>query len=479
MPDETTAVPQDGVVSAGSPAVAALDGASASRAALAWTIDPRLVSPAVRRLAFPVILEQLLQGAVPLSDTIIIGHLGRAELAGVGASAQIEWLLMSALGALAIGANVIVSHSIGAGDRILAARAARQALLMGVVVAIGMALAGLLGAELMLGLLGSEPPVVAAGAPYLRILLGLDAGLVGMLIASATLRATGDSKTPAKVTAATVAANIALAIVLVYGLAGLPALGTTGAGIAASGARLAGAAILIALVLKRLPGRPQSADFAFDRALSRRILHIGLPAGAEQLLFSGSVLVFSGLLMSLGTSVFAAGRIVVNAISLSFLVGIGFGMATTVLVGQALGAGRPDLARLVTRRALRMAATYSLVVGATLLLAAEPIAWLFTSDREVVQNAIGPLRLMGSVQPIGAGAFVLGGALRGAGDTRFVMAMTGLSAWLVRLPCALIFGFFLGLGPVGAFSGNALDVVVRSLVGYARWRSNHWEKLRV
>ena len=159
--------------------------------------------------------------------------------------------------------------------------------------------------------------------------------------------------------------------------------------------------------------------------------------------------------------------------------GFGFALAATALVGQSLGARDPEGAERRGYTAYRIGAGIMLVVGLLLALFPAQIVGFFIDDPEVIALGILPLRIVGLVQPLLAAAMIFAGGLRGAGDTRFPMVLTSLSTWFVLLPLAYLFALVFGWGLAGAWTAMALDMSIRGIENYLRWRSGRWKGIEV
>jgi putative MATE family efflux protein len=199
----------------------------------------------------------------------------------------------------------------------------------------------------------------------------------------------------------------------------------------------------------------------------------------EQTFMSGGMLLYSVIVIGMGTAVYAAQRITFNALSISFMPGMGFGMASTTMTGQALGANRPELARRATWIAFKMAALWMCTMGAGLFLFDEQIMRAFSDDPTIIAVGAPALRIIALSQPLQALGQVMAGSLRGAGDTRFPMVATGISVWLVRLPLGWLFGVPLGMGLPGVYISNVLDAGVRAGANYWRFRSGRWQRTKI
>jgi putative MATE family efflux protein len=226
--------------------------------------------------------------------------------------------------------------------------------------------------------------------------------------------------------------------------------------------------------LKLNVGRP-----GLNAGLVKRIMRVGLPTGVEMLAWRVGMMVFARAVASLGTVAVAAHVVVWRTESFAFMPGLGFAIAATALVGQSLGAGDPLRAERTGYITFQLAALLMGSIGLLLVLFPRPFLGLFTSDPEVIQTAIPVLRIICAVEVLQAAAFVFAGALRGAGDTLYPMLVTLILMWVVRVPLALVLGLVLGMGLAGAWAGMALDLSLRGIIYYFRFRRGRWKLIEV
>ncbi len=423
---------------------------------------------AIRRrvitLAWPVISENFLQTLLGIVDTIMVAQLGPAALAGVGAAIQLMFFVISALSALSVGSSVLVAQAIG-GHRVAdAGRYAKQSLVWSVLLSIPLILVGLLLARPALGIFGMEPEVTEIGAAYFQVVMGTVVVLTLQMLGGGVLRGAGDSRTPMLITLFANVVNVVLAYGFIFGHVGLPELGAVGSAWATFLARLAGFGVLFYVMWRGVNGVSiRGCDgWLPDLAQARRLLQIGIPAATEQVLNSVAFLFFSVTVAHLGTLALAAHRVAMNALSISFLPGIGFALAATALVGQSIGAQQPADARIIAAIATRWAAVWMGTIGLLFLFFAEAIIALFTPDPEVVRMGGAALRAIALTQPFWAINFVQSGALRGTGDTQFPMKVGVAGIWSAIALGALLmstlgggltvsWGAFLVTAPITAY----------------------------
>jgi putative MATE family efflux protein len=268
-----------------------------------------------------------------------VAGLGAAALAGVGSGLQIMFFVLAALAALSVGSSILVAQAVGAQDLAQAGRLARQSLLWSVLLSVPLAIVGFCLAPAIIGVFGLAPEVEQIGTAYLRVAMGTVVVLVALVIGGGALRGAGDSRTPMLVIALANVVNVGLAYGLIYGHAGLPALGPVGSAWASFAARLLALLLLVRALWRGRNGVRIAVihrrEWWPDWTVARQVLRLGVPASIEQLLMATAFLVLTILVARLGTDTLAAQRISMSALSFSFLPGIGFGIAATALVGQS------------------------------------------------------------------------------------------------------------------------------------------------
>lgn len=439
----------------------------------------------VVRLAWPVVVEQLLSTAVSIADVAITGRLGTVALAASGVAMQVFFVALSGLMAFGIGTTVLVAQASGARTPIVAANALRQGITLGTIASVVLTAVGLALAGPLIALGGGVGEVATVGADFLAVsLLGI-APLTIQIAIGGAMRGAGDSRTPMIAGGIVNAINIVAAWALAFGAWGAPNLGIVGAAWGGNIARVVGVVYLLMMLLRRSTpagirvGRGAltgHAGWMPNFSIGRTFLNLSLPAVIEQLSFSLLFLAFGRILLSLGTTVLGAQRIAFGTGSLAWLPAIGLMIATTSLVGQAVGARDFDRARAVTRFAQQLAFGWMVVVGALFALFGTAIATAYTSDPETIAEAARGFYAFVPGMPIIGLGFVIGGALRGVGDTRFPMIASIMTGWLIILPVAWFGAVILNWGLAGAIAGFSLSSVVNYVA--LRWRFNHrhWQE---
>jgi putative MATE family efflux protein len=425
-------------------------------------------------------LASAMQTFVRWADIKMVGDIGVEAVAGVAAGGQIYWMIQAATMALTTGLVALVARAMGSNDPRLANDTLKQTLIMGTAFGLFAWVVMLPLRSSALGILGIEETVIGFGSDYLFWLIAANVPFAITFIFAAALRAAGDSRTPLYLGLGANAINIFFNWVLIYGNLGAPALGVQGAGMASGIAMIAQMIIFFILWSRRsLIVKPETLRIRFDPALMKRILKIGYPATIEAAFFQVGILSFMGLMSLYGTSTFTAYQIGVQILAAAFLPGHGFAMAAATVVGQHLGAGNPLLAARSGWRSTGMAIAFMAGLGAVLILFAEPFARWFVDDDEVVRLTVDFIWILGIAQPLMAIEFTMGGALRGAGDTRYPMFVIFTGLFLFRVLPAMILVHFFEAPIQLVWAVLLLDYIVKASLLAWRFRGGKWKTIEV
>ncbi len=447
-------------------------------------VHPASDEPSLRRqvlqLALPAAGEQLLSMLVGIVDTILVGHLGAAALAAVSLANEWVFFVIVVFWAIATGAMALVARSIGAKDSVTANGAMGQSMLIGALVGLAATALVVWLAEPALAIMGAEPQVLRDGVTFLRIAALVFPLTAVMFVGNACLRGAGDTRTAMMVMAVVNVLNIAVAWTAINGPFGLPRLGVAGSALGAVAGRAGGGLLVVGLLLRGRAGlKLDLGGLRMNMDLARRVMRVGLPTGMEYMAWRVGMMVFTRAVASLGTVAVAANTVVLRTESFAFMPGLGFAVASTALVGQGLGAGDPRRAERSGYMSFKLAALVTGLLGGILVLAPQPFIRLFTNDASVIQSAILPLQIICAVEAPQAAAFVFAGGLRGAGDTLYPMLVTFIVIWAIRVPAALILGVALGFGLAGAWAGMALELSLRGLIYFLRFRRGGWKLIEL
>ena len=435
------------------------------------TSAPRL---SLFRLAGPTIVGNLLLSMVHLAAIKIVAALGADAVAAVIAADRIYMAIQLIIFSITAGTTTMVAYAWGAHNRDEADRVVKisAALCLGASLALCLVIQWL--ATPMVAIFGLRGDILAEASRYLKILIYFNVFFSFLAVISAALRAAGDALTPVWVAAIGNVINVVLAYLFVYGAGPLPAMGIIGAAYAAGISYALVAGIFYWLwQQQRLLLKPRMQPF-FSKERARRLIRIAVPAGIEQSIFNFSIIAFMWVVSLYGTEAFTAYGIGVNILSVSIVIGIGFSIATATMTGQNLGAGRPDDAETAAWRNLKVSFAIMAVIGLSIGLNARLIGSFFITDPVVLDYLVGLMVMVAIVQPMMSIEFTLGGALRGAGDTRSParIMFTGFLFGRVLLTVAF---FWLGLSVYWVYAALIADYIIKSSMYLVIFRRGAWK----
>ncbi len=436
----------------------------------------------VWRLAWPSVATFMLMTTNSILDRMFVGTLGRDALAAVGVGGQLIFLLVSLSMAITVGTTALVARFTGAEDPRQAARATGQSITLGLLIGIFCTLAVSAALGPFLQAVGLSDGAQAQCRRFLETALW---GMVPMFLAnvlSAAFRGLGDTRTPLKVMICANLVHVTGDFILIFGRFGMPRLGLAGAGVALSSAN-AMSFLAFAVFLGRSPLRSAwlARELRLTQEWTARILKIGIPAAITALLRTTSLMSFTGVLARTAESMSAVAALPIGmtAESIAFMPGFGFSVAASALVGQSLGARKPDRAERAGWEATWQGVLIMTVMGLVFFAAAPRFAALFTHDPKVLALAVSYLRIMAVSEPMLAFGMVLTGALQGAGDTVRPAVLTAVTFWVFRLPVAWLLALKLGYNTAGAWVAMSASTVLSGVLAILLFREGSWKRIKV
>lgn len=444
--------------------------------------DPHAITRQAMRgnifaMVWPATIENVLQMAVGMVSSAMLGRVGAIAIGAVGLGRRITMLIWGVFAAIGTGTTVMVARSIGAKDRTRAGHYAEQAfvLAVGAVLAISL-LTFLFAEELIVLLYNTSGELLRVGTDYLKIVIWGVPFMSVMQITGAIMRGAGNTKVPMQVAMVINLVNVALGYVLIFGHFGFPALGVAGAAWAQNIAQAVGAMLAIFIMLFR----QDNLVFNLRRVKIIRqdvgaLLNIGLPTAGENILMQLGQIMLTGLVVSFGEIALAAHQQGLTAESLSYMPAIGFSTAATAFVGQSMGAGSVELAERYVKELAKWSMMLTAFTASFLLFAPRFVFSILTNVPEVIKLGSYYLIMMGIAQIPQQLTGVFNGALRGAGDTKAPMFIGALGLWLVRLPFSYLFGLRFGWGILGVWAAMTLDLFIRFALSTLRYYRGRWK----
>jgi MATE family multidrug resistance protein len=445
-----------------------------------------LPHPAVRgsarevlTLAWPAVINMLSVTLMGTVDAYLVGRIGTAEQGAVGFSNTFMWSIWCFfLGTLVLVQTFVAQHT-GAGQPNRAAHAASAGIKLAGLFSIVPLVAAFFGRPLF-ELCGVDAEMIPHADVYYRIRMVGSGFLFLTYVWDAYFRGIGDTITPMYATVAANVANAVLAYFLIFGLPGLgiPAMGVFGAGLATTIALFLHVAIYWMIARRRkTTGLPAPS---FREPVTRgdidELLRVGVPSGVHWLLDIGAWTVFTMKVATLGAVEAAANMIGIMIIRMSFLPGYGVGTAAQTLVGQYLGAGDIASARRSGRTAMIIATTYMGIMGLVFFTMPAQLVSLFTDDPDVIRVGQRLILWAALFQLTDGVQVVLGSALRGAGDTKFVMWSGIVGSWLVFVPIAFYLMEVRKMGSEGGWIGVIAWAGALAILLLWRFRGDAWTK---
>lgn len=417
-------------------------------------------------------------------DTAMCGRLPEADraLAALGFAGQIIFLLLVVMMGLTVGSVALVARAHGARHHGRADHILAQSVQLTFLVSILVSAVGLASADSLLHLLGATRATRALSLQYLRPLLGLTVFYYLNVLYAGILRGVGNTVLPFLVALAYNTLNVVLNYGLIFGHLGMPALGVAGAAWGTVASQAFGALLTTFLLAREtVPGVRLRVRLApVDHELARQLFRIGFPAALDMVILNVAFFTVVGMLGRVSEAAVAAHGVGLRIQSLAFVPGLGVAQATGAMVGQALGAGRPEEARAVTRAAMVLACAIMSVLGAGMVLGASwiiEVAFHVVPSTELGSYALTWMRLLGLSMPIVGLHIALVGMLRGAGATNTSLAINALGTLAFQVPLSYLLGFTAGLGPFGIwFAMTPCAFAVRLLLGVAAYREGSWAK---
>jgi len=431
-------------------------------------------------LAWPVIVTYAFESLVGLVDTLMVGRLGAASVAAVGVGAQVLSGVNVAMMAVGTGTLALVARHWGAREFRQAEDTLAQSILTAFALSLLIILPVMIWAREIVLAFDVDTAVADAGEGFVRtVMLSVPGAAILFMIANG-LRGAGDTRTPLAIGFTVNVVNVIGNYVLIFGKFGFPALGVVGSATATTIAFTTGALLGLGLLAsKTVVMRLHSGHILPRPETIRRILAIGYPAALEQLFMQFGFFLYYRFAARYGTSAVAAYFIGVRILAMSFLPGFGFAAAAGTLVGQNLGARRAELAERSGWDATRLSIYMMSALGLVIVVLARPIAAMFIDDPEVIADAVMFIQVLGAAQPLMAIDFTLGGALRGAGDTRFPLWSVLIGFYLCRLGFAYTVTYVLDLSLFWLWFALVGDYIARAVLKGMRFRSGKWKTIHV
>lgn len=442
----------------------------------------------ILRIAWPSFLELLLTQLTSMADQMMVGNLpgevGVQALSAVGITILPKFLMMTMITALNVGSTAVAARFRGMGDRDRVNEVLRQALVLNLLLSVLFMGLGLVLAPTLMRMMGGaglSDEAFGFAVTYFRIQMYGFVPLCMTFTVTALLRGIGDTKNPFYYNTLANVVNVLFNYLLIFGRFGFPRLEVAGASLATVIGQTAAFLVAMRLILdrKRYLHLDNGTRFRFDPVIVKNIVRIGVPSMIEQLIMRLGLIIYNRTVTDLGDVAYATHQICSNIQTMSFMVGQAFANAATTLVGQSLGRRRYDAAMQYARHTEAVGVIVSLFLGFGLIFFGRTVVSLYNRTPEIVSLGGRLLIMAGVIQPLQALQFILSGALRGAGDTKFSAFSMLVTVLILRSGLAILLVTYLKMGLVGAWYAMVADQIVRDLMIILYFRSGRWSRIRL
>ena len=443
-----------------------------------FTVGP--IGRALGLLARPMMLEMAMEAIFAVVDIAFVSRLGTNAIAAVGLTEALITVLYAVAIGLGMGVTAMVSRRIGEKDPDAAAVVTGQSIWIGAALAIVIGYTGVIYAADLLRLIGASEAVVAEGRGFAAMRLGGSFSIFYLVLLIAAFRGAGDAPIALRSLTLANAINIVLDPCLIFGLGPFPELGVTGAAVATTIGRGIGV-LYLAYALFGKNGRLKLAlrHCAIVPKIIVRLIKISMGGIGQFLIATASWIVIMRIVALYGSAPIAAYTIALRLIEFAFLPAWGLGNASATLVGQNLGAGRPDRAEESVWCASKYNAIFMGILGLASVALAPQIVELFSSEAEVIRYGTSCIRILGIGYPMYAVGMIVIQAMNGAGDTYTPSVLNFICFWVLQIPLAYWLAEPIGLGPNGVFTSLIIAECSLTVLGVLVFRRGKWKTQQV
>jgi putative MATE family efflux protein len=428
-------------------------------------------------LALPIMLQYLLVSSVSFVDTVMIGIVSEPAIAAVGLGNQMFFLMTLFFFGVSSGAAIFTAQYWGAGDQKSLHKVMGIALMLSYAGALASFLVSVIFPSHIIQIFTDDPTVIILGADYIRIVAVSYLFTAAVMVYSASLRSTGDARTPLYISICAMVLNVLLNYLLILGKGGFPRLEVKGAAIATVIARGCEMALLLFIIYRKQKpvAAPLKVLFGFDRVLVKKYIHTCLPVILNEVFWSLGMAAYKVAYARMGVQVITSVNVTESIQNIFFVVLSGITHATAILIGNRIGENDLNLARTYASRLLFTGLLTGAALGALLAFFAPWLSLPFNLSGEVALMTTRSLIALGVLVPIKAYNMVLVvGVLRAGGDTRFSMFAELSGVWLIGVPCAFI-GALLFQFPIWyLYLFIGLEEVFKFVAGVLRIKSGKW-----
>lgn len=438
------------------------------------------IGRAITLLAIPMVLEMMMESLFAVVDVFWVAHLGPDAVATVGFTESLLTLLYSVALGLSIATTATVARRIGEKNREAAGEVASQALILGFAIAIVLGISGAVFAPDLLRVMGASPSVIASGTGYTRAIYGGSGTVLLLFLLNGVFRGAGDAAIAMRVLWTANMINIVLNPCLIFGLGPFPKMGVTGSGVGTTIGR--GCGVLLQLYF--LAGGKSRVTVIAHKikpslSLMLQLLRLSVGGTFQYLVGASSWIFLVRMNASFGSAAIAGYTLALRVIMFALLPSWGMASAAATLVGQNLGAGKPERAEQSVWRAGLYNMYFLGIVAVTFVTFARQIVEIFTTDPQIVPMAASTLRIVAYGYIFYAWGMVISQSFNGAGDTTTPTILNLICFWAWQIPLAWFLAFKTGMGPDGIFTAIAVAQSTLAVASIVVFRRGTWKTQRI
>lgn len=428
-------------------------------------------------LAWPILIEMLLQILIGNTDTFMLSHLSDDAVAAVGLVNQFLGIIVILFGVMANGTGVVVAQYVGANDEKRANIAAMLAIWVNLLLSMAASVGILLFDDAILRIMNVDAELYDMASTYLRWVGGFSFIPALVMTMGAIVRSNGNTRIPMMIAVGMNLVHIFGNYLFIFSPFGIPQLGVFGVSISTIFSRLL-AAIVFIYVLKHLPGIRfrWRRLFQWDRSVFKQIVRIGGPSAGENGSWQLSQLLITTFIAQMGAAALATRVYVSNLESFSFLISVALGQAGMIMVGQLVGGQKIEEASRTGWRAYRLGLATTIAATVVIVLSARSLLSLFTNNQSIIDTGTKLLMLTLLLQIGKTTNIIVIALLRAAGDAKFPFLVGVLVMWGVFVPLAYYLGVALNWGLWGIWLAMVVDEWLRGMIMVWRWHKGVWKQ---
>ncbi|PKV48324.1 putative MATE family efflux protein [Aquimarina sp. MAR_2010_214] len=446
--------------------------------------EQEFTSGSIRRAVFmlsvPMVLEMMMESIFFLVDAYYVSSLGANAIATVGLTESVLTLVYAIAIGLSMGVTAIVARRVGEKDISGASQTAIQSILLGIVIALIISAIGIIFPKEILGLMGADPDLIADGYGYTQVLLGGNVTIMLLFLINAVFRGAGDASVAMRVLIFSNVLNIILDPIFIFGFGPVPAFGVQGAAIATTIGR--GSAVIFQLLILFYGWskiKVAFKDIVFRAAIMGNLIKVSLGGIGQFIIGTSSWVFLMRIMAEFGSEVLAGYTIAIRVLMFTLMPSWGMSNAAATLVGQNLGAAKPERAEQSVWKTGKYNAYFMAIVSIFYLLFAEAIIRIFSDEALIIEYGALSLRVIAAGYVFYAYGMVIIQSFNGAGDTKTPTIINFFCFWIFQLPFAYLAALVFDWGAMGVFLAITFAEVLIAVIGIIWFRKGKWKEVKV